>query len=206
MASAILALTAWTFLILIVLMLIKVPISFALGIASLGGVLMAGNLPVMVIAQRMFYGLDSFTLIAVPLFILAGALMALGGVSRDLMNLSNVLVGWMRGGMSYVTIVASMIFAGITGTASSDASSIGGIMIPTMIKRGYDRDFTVAVTATSATIGIMIPPSVPMVLYGTASGTSIGKLFLGGVVPGALGRRRAHARSGFYGAQARLSG
>lgn len=186
MTTAVLSLAAWTFGILIVLMIIKVPISFALGISALGGVLIAGGLPIMVVVQRMFYGLDSFTFLAVPLFILAGNLMAMGGVTQDLMNLSNVMVGWMKGGLAYVNIVASMIFAGITGTASSDTSSIGGILIPTMIKRGYDKDFTVAVTATSSTIGIMIPPSIPLVLYGIASSTSIGKLFLGGVVPGLL--------------------
>jgi C4-dicarboxylate transporter DctM subunit len=171
---------------LAVMIYIKIPISFALGIATLGGVLLAGDVPVMVIAQRMFVGLDSFTLIAVPLFMLAGQLMAIGGVTRDLLNLSLVFVGWMRGGLAYVNIVASMIFAGITGSASSDTSSIGGILIPTMIERGYEKDFTVAVTATSSTIGIMIPPSIPMVLYGIASGTSIGQLFMGGVVPGLL--------------------
>jgi C4-dicarboxylate transporter DctM subunit len=134
----------------------------------------------------MFVGLDSYTLLAIPLFMLTGQIMAMGGVTRDLMNLSMVFVGWMRGGLAYVNIVASMIFAGITGVASSDTSSLGGVLIPAMIKKGYDKDFTVAVTATSSTIGIMIPPSIPMVLYAVASGTSIGQLFLGGIIPGIL--------------------
>jgi C4-dicarboxylate transporter DctM subunit len=179
-------LTLFVFFMLGVMIFIKVPISFALGIATLGGVLLVGNVPVMVIAQRMFVGLDSFTLIAIPLFMLAGQLMSIGGVTDDLLNLSKVFVGWLRGGLAYVNIVASMIFAGITGAASSDTSSIGGILIPAMIKRGYEKDFTVAVTATSSTIGIMIPPSIPMVLYGIASGNSIGRLFAGGVIPGIL--------------------
>lgn len=174
------------FAVLIVGILMNIPIAFSIGLASISAVLASKGVPMMVIPQRMFYGLDTFTLISVPLFILAGRLMALGGVTRDLLNLANVFVGWMRGGLAYVNIVASMIFAGITGTAASDSSSIGSILVPAMIKKGYEKDFTVAVTATSSTIGIMIPPSVPMVLYGVAAGVSIGKLFMGGIIPGLL--------------------
>jgi C4-dicarboxylate transporter DctM subunit len=112
--------------------------------------------------------------------------MAMGGVTRDLMNVSMVFVGWMRGGLAYVNVVASMIFAGITGVASSDTASEGSVIIPLMIEKGYDKDFSIAVTACSSTIGIIIPPSIPMVLYAVASGTSIGKLFLGGVIPGIM--------------------
>ena len=186
MITNVMALAGWTFAILIVLMVLKVPISFALSISTLAGVMLTAKLPVMVVAQRMFYGLDSFTLIAIPLFMLTGHIMAFGGVTRDLIALSNVFVGWMRGGLAYINVVSSMIFAGITGTASSDSSSIGGILIPTMVNKGYDKDFTVAVTATSSTIGIMIPPSIPLVLYGIAAGVSIGDLFLGGIIPGIL--------------------
>ncbi|MBS6642377.1 MAG: TRAP transporter large permease [Clostridiaceae bacterium] len=186
MVSNVLMLAAYTFIILIVLMALKVPISFALCISTLAGVILTVRLPVMVVAQRMFYGLDSFTLIAIPLFMLAGHIMAIGGVTKDLIDLSNVFVGWMSGGLAYINVVSSMIFAGITGTASSDSSSIGGILIPTMINKGYDKDFTVAVTATSSTIGIMIPPSIPLVLYGIAAGVSIGDLFMAGIVPGVL--------------------
>jgi len=174
------------FAILIFCLIINIPIAFSIGLSAIGAVLAADGVPLMVLPQRMFYGLDTFTLISVPLFILAGRLMALGGVTRDLLALANVFVGWMRGGLAYVNIVASMIFAGITGTAASDSSSIGSILVPAMIKRGYEKDFTVAVTATSSTIGIMIPPSVPLVLYGVASSVSIGKLFMGGVIPGIL--------------------
>lgn len=186
MVSNVLMLAAYTFIILIVLMALKVPISFALCISTLVGVILTARLPVMVVAQRMFYGLDSFTLIAIPLFMLAGHIMTIGGVTKDLIDLSNVFVGWMSGGLAYINVVSSMIFAGITGTASSDSSSIGGILIPTMINKGYDKDFTVAVTATSSTIGIMIPPSIPLVLYGIAAGVSIGDLFMAGIVPGVL--------------------
>ena len=186
MVTNVLILAGIVFAVLIVLMMMKVPISFALAISTLAGVLLSSGIPIMVVAQRMFAAMDSFMLIAIPLFMLTGQIMAIGGVTKDLINLSNVLVGWMPGGLAYINVVSSMIFAGITGTASSDSASIGGIMIPTMIDKGYDKDFTVAVTATSSTIGIMIPPSIPLVLYGIASGTSIGTLFLAGIVPGVI--------------------
>ena len=186
MITSPLLLAGIVFAVLIGLMLIKVPISFVLAISTLVGVILAPGIPLMVAAQRMFVAMDSFMLIAIPLFMLTGHIMAIGGVTKDLINLSNVLVGWMRGGLAYINVVSSMIFAGITGTASSDSASIGGILIPTMIEKGYDKDFTVAVTATSSTIGIMIPPSIPLVLYGIASSTSIGKLFLAGIIPGVI--------------------
>ncbi len=174
------------FTILLSLMFINVPIAIATGLAAFGGILLTGDLPLTVLAQRMFVGIDTFTLIAVPLFILTGRMMALGGITTDLINLSRVLVGYMRGGLAYINIVSSMFFAGITGSAASDTSSVGAILIPAMIEKGYEKDFSVAVTATSSTIGVMIPPSIPMVIYGVSSGASIGKLFLGGFVPGVL--------------------
>lgn len=177
---------AAVFAVLIGLMLFNVPIAIGTALAAMTGILLAGNLPLTVLVQRMFTGIDTFTLIAVPLFILTGRMMALGGITRDLLELSKAMVGFLRGGLAYVNIVASMIFAGITGSAASDTSSIGGILIPAMIKKGYGKDVTVAVTATSSTIGVMIPPSIPMVVYGVASGASIGRLFLGGVIPGIL--------------------
>ncbi|MCL2379983.1 MAG: TRAP transporter large permease [Treponema sp.] len=186
MTENILLLVGVVFLLLVALMLIKVPISFALGIATLGGVWLVGDLPIMVLAQRMFVGLDSYTLLAIPLFMLTGQIMAMGGVTRDLLNLSMVFVGWLRGGLAYVNIVSSMIFAACNGVASADTASLGSVLIPAMVKKGYEKDFTVAVTATSSPLGIIFPPSVPMVLYAVASGTSIGRLFLGGIIPGFL--------------------
>ena len=174
------------FSIMIVLMIFNVPIAICTGLAALAGVAAAGGLPLMVMVQRMFTGLDTFTLIAVPLFILTGRFMALGGTTRDLINVSKVMVGFLKGGLAYINVVASMLFAGITGSAAADTSSIGAILIPTMVDKGYDKDFSVAITATSSTIGIMIPPSIPMVIYGVAASASIGKLFLGGIVPGIL--------------------
>ncbi len=190
--------TLCTFGIMIALMLVNIPVGFALGAATLGGLLLIDDLPLMVLAQRMFSGMDSFTLIAIPLFILAGELMSTGGVTRDLMNFSMVFVGHVRGGLAYVNVVSSMIFAGITGSAATDTSSVGGLLIPTMIRKGYDKDYTVALTATASTIGIIIPPSIPMVLYGVASNTSIGALFAGGIVPGFLIGGGLMAVAGYY--------
>ncbi|MDR3049248.1 MAG: TRAP transporter large permease [Elusimicrobiota bacterium] len=175
----------FVFLVMIGLMVFNVPIALCTGLAALVGVLIA-DVPLMVVVQRMFTGLDTFTLIAVPLFILTGRFMAVGGITRDLINMSRVLVGFMKGGLAYINIVASMLFAGITGSAASDSASIGAILIPAMEEKGYDKDFAVAVTATSSTIGVMIPPSIPMVVYGVAANASIGKLFLGGIIPGIL--------------------
>jgi C4-dicarboxylate transporter DctM subunit len=173
------------FAIMIGLMIFNVPIAICTGLAALVGVAIGGY-PLMVMVQRMFTGLDTFTFIAIPLFIMTGRFMALGGTTRDLINVSKVLVGFLKGGLAYINIVASMLFAGITGSAAADTASIGGILIPAMVKKGYDTDFSVAVTATSSTIGIMIPPSIPMVVYGVAASASIGKLFLGGIVPGIM--------------------
>jgi C4-dicarboxylate transporter DctM subunit len=172
--------------VMVTLMLVNMPIGFVLVACTLAGILAAGNIPIMVLAQRLFMGLDSFTLIAIPLFIMTGQFMAMGGVTKDLLNLSKVVVGRLRGGLAHVNIVSSMIFAGITGSAATDTSSVGSIIVPAMIDEGYKKDFTVAVTAVSSTIGILIPPSIPMILYGVAGNVSIGKLFMGGVIPGIM--------------------
>ncbi|MGI6031394.1 MAG: TRAP transporter large permease [Eubacteriales bacterium] len=172
--------------IMILLMVLNVPIALCTAFASFGGILAIGDFPMKLFVQRMFIGFDSFTYIAIPLFILTGSLMAMGGVTNDLLKFSKVLVGFMRGGLAYVNIVSSMIFAGITGSAASDTASIGSILIPAMVDKGYDKDFSVAVTATSSVIGVIIPPSIPMVMYGVAANASIGKLFLGGIIPGIM--------------------
>jgi C4-dicarboxylate transporter DctM subunit len=178
--------TIISFAVMIGLMFINVPIAICTGLAAIAGIFITGTVPLIVSVQRMYVGMDSFTLIAVPLFILTGRFMALGGITTDLINLSKVMVGFLRGGLAYINIVSSMFFAGITGSATSDTASVGGILIPAMIDKGYDKDFSVAVTATSSTIGVLIPPSIPMVVYGVASGASIAKLFLGGMLPGIL--------------------
>jgi C4-dicarboxylate transporter DctM subunit len=174
------------FLILIGLILFYVPISVTVGLAMVSGLLMGGKFPIMTFVQRMHDGLNSFTLIAIPLFMLTGRLMALGGVTDDLIKLSKALVGFLRGGLGYVNIVASMFFAGITGSCSSDTASIGAILIPAMVKEGYDSEFSVAVTCTSSVIGIIIPPSIPMVLYASIGNVSLPRLLFGGFIPGIL--------------------
>ena len=175
-----------SFLVMIVLMLFNVPIALCTGFAAITGIVMSTNINYMTFVQRLYVCMDSFTLIAVPLFMLCGRFMALGGITKDLIGLANALVGRFKGGMLHINVVASMFFAGITGSAAADTASIGGILIPATIEKGFDADVTVAVTATSSTIGVMIPPSIPMVVFGVTAGVSIGKLFLGGIVPGIL--------------------
>ena len=168
------------------LIVLTVPVAYALGLAAALWIWLTDAVPFILIPQRMYTGLDSFPLIAIPFFILAGKLMAAGGTSDRLINVALVLVGRFKGGLAYVNIVSSMFFAGITGSATADSSSIGGVLIPSMIKRGYDKDVAVAVTATSSTIGILIPPSIPMVIYGILMDQSIGRLFVAGAIPGIL--------------------
>ena len=177
---------ATIFGIMIILLILNVPVAMTIAFATLGGIAVIGNLPLMIVTQRMFTGLDTFTLIAVPLFILAGRLMAAGGVTRSLINVANVLVGFLKGGLAYVNVMASLLGSGMTGSAAADTSASGTIMIPVMKERGYETGFTVAITATSSTIGILIPPSIPLVVYGVTTNTSIGRLFIAGFIPGLL--------------------
>lgn len=167
--------------------LLGIPLAFGLGISSLLYLVVEmNNMPWGIIAQRLFEGANSFPLMAIPFFILAGALMNYGGLAKKLVDLANYLVGFIRGGLAMVNIVGSMFFAGISGSSVADTAAIGSLLIPTMTERGYKKDFSVAVTASSSTIGVIIPPSIPMVLLGAIGGVSIGKLFLGGAIPGIL--------------------
>jgi C4-dicarboxylate transporter DctM subunit len=140
----------------------------------------------MLIPQRMIPSMDSFALLAIPLFILAGELMNTGGCGRRLVRFANALVGHIRGGLAHANILASMFFGGISGSASADTAAIGAILIPAMSEEGYDRAFATVVTITSSPIGVIIPPSIIMVLYGWLSGTSVSKLFAAGFIPGAI--------------------
>ncbi|MFA6505805.1 MAG: TRAP transporter large permease [Treponemataceae bacterium] len=170
----------------VAMIVLSVPIAYALGIAAALWVGFSNLVPLTIIPQRMYAGIDSFPLVAIPFFIFAGKIMSTGGISDRLIKLSSVLVGRFRGGLAYINIVASMFFAGISGSATADASSIGSILIPSMIKKNYRKDFAVSLTATAAVIGILIPPSIPMVLYGIIMNQSIGDLFLAGAIPGVL--------------------
>ena len=168
-------------------LVIGTPIAFGLGIAGVVGFIVSDPDLMRVIPQRMYSGVDSFPLMAVPFFVLAGELMGTSGILRRLVRFAEVLVGHVYGGLAQVNIVASMIFAGISGSAIADASALGGALIPGMTKRYGNRNFAAAVTASAATIGPIIPPSIPMVVYAFAVGqVSIGGLFLAGVVPGLL--------------------
>lgn len=162
-----------------------IPVAFCLGVSSVIYFVGTG-MPINIMAQRFFSGIDSFTLLCVPGFILAGNLMNSGGITDRIIGFCNKLVGHIRGSLGLANIVASMIFAGISGTAVADAASIGGILIPAMIKEGYEDDFSVGVTAASSCIGPIIPPSLPMIIAATLTGLSVSKMFVAGIVPGIL--------------------
>ena len=169
----------------VLLLVFRMPISFTLGISSVITAMYL-KIPLPTLFQRMVNGVQSFSLLAIPFFILAGEIMGQGGISRRLIAFANALVGWMRGGLAQVNILASMFFGGISGSAVADTFSIGAILIPMMHDSGYDDDFSVAVTVTSSCQGVMIPPSHNMIIYAMAAGggVSIGQLFLAGLIPG----------------------
>ena len=167
-------------------LIIGVPVAFVLGLTPLVALITQGETPLVLVAQRIFTGMDSPVLMAVPFFILAGNIMGAGGMTQRLVKFCNVLVGPLRGGLAYINVVISMLFAGITGAAVADTSAVGSILIPAMKKEGYDSDFSAAVTATSSTIGPVIPPSIPFIIYGVLGEVSIASLFLAGFVPGIL--------------------
>ena len=169
------------------LMLIGTPIAFCLGIASFATVLYLG-LPPIVVFQQMNSGMNVFAMMAIPFFIFAGDLMVRGGIAHRLIRFAAGLVGHLRGGLGQVNIVASTLFGGISGSAVADASAVGGLMIPQMAKRGYDKDYAVNVTVNAAIIALMIPPSHNMILYSIAAGgnVSVAHLFTAGIIPGLL--------------------
>jgi len=169
----------------IVLIFLGVPVAFSLGLASFIYLMLAG-IPLNIIPQRMFGGLNSFVLLCIPGFILAGNLMNAGGITERIIKFANDLFGHIRGGLGLANVGASMGFAGISGTALADTASIGSILIPAMKKEGYGAGFSAAVTASSSTVGPIIPPSLPMIIVGTLASLSIGDLFLAGALPGIL--------------------
>jgi C4-dicarboxylate transporter DctM subunit len=172
---------------LIPLFLLNVPLAFSIGLACFFWLLWGGaDMPLVVLAHRFMRGLDSFPLLAIPFFMLAGQFMSKGGIAQRLIDMASALVGFFRGGLAHVNIAASMFFAGMTGSAVSDATAIGSLLIPSMIKNGYKRDFTVAVTGTASVIGIIIPPSIPAVIYGLVAEISVGDLLLAGIIPGII--------------------
>ena len=199
---------------LLFLFAINAPIAIAIGAASLLCIIIQGEFPLMMVVQKMFGGVDSFHLMAVPLFMFTGVIMEKGGISRRIIDLANALVGWLPGGMAAVTIVSAMFFAGISGSAAADAAAVGAILIPAMKKSGYASDFAAAVQASGGSIGVIIPPSIPMIIFGFLTGASIGRLFAGGILPGiligvsliaaatAISRRKGYAATGSFGMKA----
>jgi C4-dicarboxylate transporter DctM subunit len=177
----------WVILISIfVLLILNVPIGLCLGMASVIAILVSGAGTLNAAPHLIFAGLNSYALMAIPLFILAGEIMNTGGITQRLVDFSKCLVGHFRGGLAFVTIVAGMIMAGVSGSAVADTAALGAILIPAMVLSGIDKGYAAALVALAGTIGIIIPPSIPMVLYGVTANVSIGALFLGGVIPGML--------------------
>lgn len=168
-----------------VALLAGLPVAVVLGLSSAVYIL-AADLPLAAIPQKMFAGMDSFVLLSIPAFVLAGNIMNGGGITDRIIRFSNSIVGHFRGGLAQTNIVGSMIFAGISGTAAADAASQGAVLIPGMVRAGYPVAYAAAVTAASAVVGPMIPPSVPMIIVGSLTGISVGQMFLAGAVPGVL--------------------
>jgi C4-dicarboxylate transporter DctM subunit len=166
-------------------LILRFPIAYSIALSCLVYVLLKG-IPLIILPMKMYSGIDVFVLLSIPGFILAGNLMNHGGITEKIIDFTNHLFGHIRGGLSLANIGASMLFAGISGTAVSDTASIGSVMIPAMKKEGYKPDFACAVTAASSTVGPIIPPSVPMIIAATLTGLSVGKLFLAGAIPGLL--------------------
>lgn len=168
----------------IILMILSVPIAFALGISSALTLVVTEKIPLNFIAQGMFTTVDSYALMAVPLFIFAGFIMEYGGLSKRLIDFAKSFVGHYTGGLAGVAIVACTIFAALSGSGPATVAAIGGIMIPAMVKEKYDAGFSSGVVASAGTLGIIIPPSIPLIIYGITTNTSIGDLFIAGIVPG----------------------
>ncbi len=166
--------------------LLGVPIAIALGLSSMIALLFHSHVPIMVLVQKTYGGVDSFTLMAIPFFILAGNIMSFGGVSARLVALASCFFGRFSGGLAHVTTAACTFFGAISGSAPATTAAIGSVLIPPMKEKGYSKEFSAACAAASGTIGLLIPPSITMVLYGVVTGSSVGKLFLGGIIPGLL--------------------
>jgi tripartite ATP-independent transporter DctM subunit len=171
------------FVVFIILLVIGVPISISIGASAVVGCLWL-DYPLMVIGQKMVSGIDSFLLIAIPLFVLAGNLMNAGKITEKIFNFAKELVGWIPGGLGHANVVASVIFAGMSGSAAADAGGLGTIEMEAMTINGYDKEFSAGITAASSVIGPIFPPSIPLIIYGSIASVSVSQLFMGGVVPG----------------------
>ncbi len=171
---------------LVILFILGVPIAVAIGLASIIGIEAQGSLPLLLVAQRMFTGIDKFPLMAIPLFILAGNLMSAGGISHRLVELAKSLVGGVQGGLACTCVLTCMLFASVSGSSVATTFAIGAILIPSMVRHNYPKAFAASIQASSAELGVLIPPSIPLILYGVSTDTSVGKLFIAGLGPGLL--------------------
>jgi tripartite ATP-independent transporter DctM subunit len=195
---------------LFTMLLLGIPIAISLAGSCLIYVMMTGRVPDVVVVHRMVNGIDSFPLLAIPFFILAGNLMNNGGITSRIFDFAKALMGWMRGGLGHVNVGASIVFSGMSGAAVADAGGLGTIEIKAMRDAGYDQEFAVGITAASSTIGPIIPPSLPMVIYGVMASVSVGQLFAAGLIPGllmglvlmimitVLARRRGYPRDAIF--------
>lgn len=177
---------SWMLGLFAVFMVLGMPVGYCMGLAAILAILIDGQLPVLILAQQYYEALDNFSLLAVPLFVLAGELMGVAGITERLVNMSRTLIGHVRGGLAQANIMTNMFMGAISGSALADLTAIGSIMIPAMKREGYKPGFAVAVTACAAMMAPIIPPSVIAVIYGSVTGVSVGALFLGGVFPGIL--------------------
>jgi tripartite ATP-independent transporter DctM subunit len=194
---------------ILLFMFLGVPVAFALAAGGLW-YMSQTSIPLVAFAQRIFLGSDSFPLLALPFFVLAGNLMNAGGITRRIVNLAMTMVGHITGGLAHVNIGTNMLLAGVSGSAVADTAATGAILIPEMAKRGYSKEFATAITASAGTIGPIIPPSIPFVILGSIAGISVGSLFLAGIVPGILmglfmmlvayliARKRGYPREGAF--------
>ena len=175
---------AFLFLVFTVLLVVGVPVAFAMGLSAVAILVTGTSVPLLVLPQRFFSSLDSFTLMAIPLFILAGSLMNVSGITTAIVRFARALIGHVKGGLGQVNILTSVLFSGISGSAAADVAAVGSMLLPAMKRDGYRPEHSVAITAASAMLGPIIPPSLLMVLYGAMTGLSIGTLFLAGILPG----------------------
>lgn len=180
------AIAAVVFIALIVSLVLTVPIGFSLGIASLAYIFATDQLTLGFVARNMVTGTDSFPIMAIPFFVFAGELMGGGGISKRLLDVANVFFGRIRGGLAIVTVVVCMFFAAISGSGPATVAAVGGMVVPTMLEKGYDKKFVLALIAAAGSIGVIIPPSIPMVVYSVTVNSSVSSLFLAGFIPGIL--------------------
>ncbi len=169
-----------------VFLVASIPLAFSMGMTSLVGVILQGKVPLIIIAQKAFSGIDSFLLLSIPLFILAGMLIDQAGISLALVNLAQSLVGFLRGGLAMVVILSEMLFSGVSGAVTADTAAIGSLLIPPMVKAGYGRERSTAILSAACGMGILVPPCIQMIVYGGLTGVSIGGLFVAGFLPAAL--------------------